>query len=86
MGKIKAKKQFRLYDIYRYHSIHEMSDIDGIDCYEVTNNCSSIAVKYSGSNFTRHYTARNESELKDVVRTINKKLGNCYKPRQRRYK
>ena len=73
----KAKKQFRLYDVYRYYSVHEMSNIDGIEWYEVTNHCSTISVRYEGSTFTRHYTARSEDELRSVIRTINKKLGNC---------
>ena len=86
MGKVKYKKQFRLYDIYRYYSVHEMSDVEGIEWYEVTNHCSIISVRYIGSTFTRHYTARNEEELRDVVRMINKKLGNCHKPGPRRYR
>lgn len=79
----KTKKQFRLYDVYRYYSIREMSCIEGIEWYEVTNNCSIISVRYEGSTFTRHYTARNEDELRSVIRTINKKLGNCYYRRRK---
>ena len=86
MGKIKAKKQFRLYDIYRYYSVHEMSDVEGIEWYKVDSHCSSISVKYEDSCIIRHYVARSESELRDVVRTINKKLGNCHKPGPRRYR
>ena len=77
---MKEKKQFRLYDIYRYYSIHEMSHIEGIEWYEVMNSGSTVSVRYVGSTFTRHYVARNEQELKDIVRTINKTLGNCNTP------
>lgn len=86
MGKIKYKKQFRLYDIYRLNSIHEMSHIEGIEWYQVTNHCSTISVRYVDATFTRHYVAHNEEELKDVVSMINKNLGNCHKPGRRRYK
>lgn len=88
MPRPSIKKQFRLYDIYRFNSIHEMSQIDGIDWYEVKNHCSTISVRYTDATFTRHYTARNESELKDIVRMINKKLGNCYTPgrKMRKYR
>ena len=80
MAKVKWKRQFRLYDIYRYYSTREMSPIEGIEWYEVKNYCSTVSVRYTDSSFTRHYVAHNESELKDIVRTINKKLGNCLKP------
>lgn len=83
MAKIKYKKQFRLYDIYRYAVTKEMSHIEGIEAYEVNRDASVIEVKYSdtiGPVKVTKYCAKNEDELKEVVRTINAKLGNCYKP------
>lgn len=84
MGKIgiigKPKKQFRLYDIYRCATMNEVSCVEGIDVYDVNTHASVINVKYTDSNFVRHYRARNEDELKAIVKTINARLGNCKKP------
>lgn len=84
MSKIKYKKQFRLYDIYRYIVTKEMSHIEGIDQYEVNNDASVIKVEYGFLVIT--YIAHNEDELKDVVREINKHLGNCSKPGKKPYR
>ena len=78
MSKIKYKKQFRLYDIYRYIVTKEMSHIEGIEQYEVNYDASIIKVTYGMLTIT--YIAHNEDELKDVIREINKCLGNCSKP------
>lgn len=82
MAKIKYKKQFRLYDIYRCAVTKEMSHIEGIQAYDVNSDASVVRVKYADTigPVSIFYCAKNEDELKEVVRTINAKLGNCYKP------
>lgn len=75
------KKQFRLYDIYRYATVSEMSKIEGITSYEVDSIASTIYITYDGGDITTetHYAA-SESDLKEIVRHINHRLGNCSKP------
>lgn len=80
MAKMKYKKQFRLYDIYRYAVTNEQSHIEGIDYYNVNKDASIIHIKFPGIIGAHKYIARNEDELKEVVRQVNKKLGNCSKP------
>lgn len=75
------KKQFRLYDIYRYATTNEMSEIAGITSYEVDSIASVINIIYEGGDITAetHYAA-SESDLKEIVRHVNHRLGNCRKP------
>ena len=75
------KKQFRLYDIYRCAIMSEMSEIAGISSYEVDSIASTITINYESGDITveTHYAA-SESDLKEIVRHINHRLGNCRKP------
>lgn len=82
--KIKYKNQFRLYDVYRYATTCEMSNINGIDYYEVNRDASCVRIKYTTGSVSYLYKAKNEDELKEVIRTVNRKLGNCSKPGPRR--
>ena len=90
--KVKDKKQFRLYDIYRYASTGLSSNITGIVSYECDKDCNVIVVRfedYTGElkeGIAVNYFSRNEFELKQVIKDINKRLGNCMKPGPRRYK
>ena len=82
----KTKKQFRLYDIYRYIVTGDMSDIDGIVSYDINKDASIVAIRYvdySGTypeGIPTNYFSRNEKELKEVVSIINKRLNNCLTP------
>jgi hypothetical protein len=81
--KTKQKKQFRLYDIYRYIVTGETSQIKGIHSYDCNKDGSIITVDYD--NFVVYtYVASTEDELKNVVTIINKQLGNCSTNRKRR--
>ena len=77
--KITEKKQFRLYDIYRYVATKRMSNIMGIRWYTISDDCYTINIRLS-SGKDLNYVAHNESRRKDVVREINKILGNTKKP------
>lgn len=80
MTKIKYKKQFRLYDIYRYAATGEESHIEGIYGYEVNKDATVIAVCFGDAKHQKMYFANNEKELKEIVRHVNKRLGNCATP------
>ena len=80
MQKIKYKKQFRLYDIYRYAATGEESHIEGIHSYEVNSTATVMTVRYGEYGISQIYFAKNEDELKDIVKYINKRLGNCLTP------
>ena len=81
---IKYKKQFRLYDIYRYAATGIESKIKGIHSYEVNRDATVMTVCF-GDGYIKVYFANNEAELKDIVRSVNKRLGNCYTPGPRAY-
>jgi hypothetical protein len=76
----KYKKQFRLYDIYRYAATGEESHVEGIHSYEVNRDATVMTVRYGEYAISQIYFAKNESELKEIVKTINKRLGNCLTP------
>lgn len=88
----KTKKQFRLYDIYRYIVTGDISDIDGIVSYDANKDASIVVIRYvdySGTypeGIPANYFSHNEKELKDVVRLINKRLNNCLTPGPKRTK
>ena len=82
--KIKYKKQFRLYDIYRYATTLEESRIEGFEYYNVDSRATVVNVKYEGDIISHHYTAKNEEDLKTIIRSVNYRLGNCHKPGPRR--
>jgi hypothetical protein len=93
MKKTKEKKQFRLYDIYRYAATGEMSNIIGILDYECNVTATTLTVRFEDHTgqfkhgVSCNYFAKNEFELKQIVKEINQRLGNCLKPgrRKRRY-
>lgn len=76
---IKYKKQFRLYDIYRYAATGTESKIKGIYGYEVNRDATAMTIRFD-DKYTKVYFASNEAELKDIVRSVNKILGNCDTP------
>lgn len=86
----KEKKQFRLYDVYRYAATGEQSNIQGIRSYECNTTATTLVVRftdYGGSvdkPLACNYFPRNERELKRVISEVNKRLGNCMKPGRRR--
>lgn len=76
------KKQFRLYDIYRYMAQEEASSIRGIDSYYVvrTNENNILVVLTFENGFEVSHYCASETDLKDAVRWVNKHLGNCSIP------
>lgn len=77
----KQKKQFRLFDIYREFALKDASRIKGISTYKVVKNvgeCEIIIVYTNG--IETNFVAKNEYELKEVVKRVNKQLKNCSKP------
>lgn len=95
MSKIKferKKKQFRLYDVYRYATTGAMSNIEGIVSYECNKDASVLVVRfedYTGEykdGIARNFFCKNEFELKQTIKQINKQLGNCMTPGPRRCK
>ena len=74
---IKYKKQFRLYDIYRYAATGIESKIKGIHSYEGNRDATVMTVRFGDYEHSKIYFANNEAELKDIVRSVNKRLGNC---------
>ena len=76
----KKKKQFRLYDIYRCAATGYTSEIAGIESYEVNKDASTISIIFKHENINQRYFCSNEDERKDLIKSINKKLGNCQKP------
>ena len=82
---IKYKKQFRLYDIYRYAAIGVESKIKGIRSYSVNSNATAITIRFDDCAHSEIYYASNKQELKDIVCSVNKHLGNCDTPGPRAY-
>lgn len=88
----KSKKQFRLYDIYRYAATGQMSEITGILSYECNDDATTIAINfedYTGEfprGVQRMYFSSNEYELKQIVKEVNQRLGNCLKPGRRKWR
>lgn len=69
---IKYKKQFRLYDIYRYAATGVESKIKGVHSYEVNRDATVMTVRFGDYEHSKIYFASNEAELKDIVRSVNK--------------
>lgn len=86
MSEVKDKKQFRLYDIYRYAATGTESHIRGIHSYEVNRDATVMTVRFGDYDHSKIYFASNEQELRDIVRSINKHLGNCDTPGPKYYK
>ena len=77
------KKQFRLYDVYRFAATGNISKIRGIESYECNRDADVIAITFdNGYTITRF--CKIEDELKAVIKEVNKILGNCRKPGKRR--
>lgn len=76
----KKKKQFRLYDIYRCAATGYTSEIAGIVTYQVNKDASTISIVFKHEGINQRYFCSNEDERKDLIKSINKKLGNCQKP------
>lgn len=79
----KKKKQFRLYDIYRCAATGYTDEIAGIESYEVNKDATTINIIFKHESVNKRYLCSfcsNEDERKDLIKSINKKLGNCQKP------
>lgn len=81
----REKKQFRLFDIYRKFFTQTDSRIRGIRTYEVERyfDWYEVGVVYS-NGIEINFSAKNEKELKQIVRQVNKQLKNCSKPGRKR--
>lgn len=78
---MKSKKQFRLFDIYRYLALGEESKIKGIVSYVVTKSgCIQIQFHDNIIIPTSTFFYNNEKELREIVKQVNKALHNCNKP------
>lgn len=80
MAKVTYKKQFRLYDIYRYAVTGKESHINGLHGYEVNEDATLVAVRFTSFDDSKFFYANNEDELREIVREVNKRLNNCEKP------
>ena len=80
---MKLKRQFRLYDIYRYVALktNEIPNVMGINDFYCNSEMSIIQV-----NGRTYVVEEGEEGLREIVRCINKQLGNCSKPGPRRNK
>lgn len=80
--KVKVKKQFRLYDVYRCAVTDDASVIMGISSYEVNKEVNMITINYALDRGVDKvvYIVPNEEDLKMAVKAINKRLGNCERP------
>lgn len=80
---MKLKKQFRLYDIYRYIALKygEMRNanyipfVRGIEDFYCDSKMTIIQV--NGHTYT---VEEGEEGLREIVKAVNKQLGNCHKP------
>lgn len=78
---IKSKKQFRLFDVYRYLALGEESKIKGITSYVVTKSgCIQIQFYDNIIIPTSTFFYSNEKELREIIKQVNKALSNCDKP------
>lgn len=85
--KEKTKKQFRLFDIYRFHAMDTQSNIEGIVSYGCNESLTLVTVNYvdprgiypEGLQKT-YFCHHGEKDLKEVIRLVNKRLHNCAKP------
>lgn len=76
---MKLKKQFRLYDIYRYHTIgRELGEIPNVIDIETFYLDTKLTLMQVNG---RTYVIENGEEgLREIVKMVNKMLGNCEKP------
>lgn len=79
------KKQFRLYDIYRNVCTKDQSAIQGIKSYHCAkpNNkadeATEVLITFDNGEVS-HGFYWGELKLKELVKKVNKHLGNCRKP------
>lgn len=77
----REKKQFRLFDVYRQSFTGTSSRIRGIKSYKSGKYFDEIEISITYSNgSTAEFIAKNEDELKEVIKKVNKELKNCCKP------
>lgn len=77
----REKKQFRLFDIYRQFFTQTLSKIKGIRTYAIGRYFDEYEVRVVYSNGSEtNFTAKNEDELKQIIKQVNKQLKNCSKP------
>ena len=81
------KKQFRLYDIYRYASLDKQSAIQGVREYNAEFDYKFKQAKVSVTFYDYEMfedlitiAVETEAKLKEFVKRVNKKLKNCKKP------
>ena len=90
--KEKVKKQFRLYDVYRYAATGQMSNIAGLVSYECNDSATVLVVRFedragtAANGFARNFFIRNEQELKQVIKEVNAQLNNCIKPGRKKWR
>lgn len=82
----RVKKQFRLYDVYRYAATGIESKIEGIHSYECNKDATTLTVRFGEYAVSKFWFPRDEKELRDVIREVNKRLNNCAKPGKKRYR
>ena len=77
----REKKQFRLFDVYRQSFTGTSSKIRGIKNYRSSKYFDETEISITYNNgLTIEFTAKNENELKEIIRRVNKELKNCCKP------
>ena len=77
----REKKQFRLFDIYRQFFTKTVCKIKGIRTYSIGEYFGEYDIRVTYSNgIETNFTAKNEDELKQIIRKVNKQLKNCLKP------
>lgn len=81
----RIKKQFRLYDVYRYAATGVESKIEGIHSYECNKDATTLTVRFGEYAVSQFWFPRDEKELREVIHEVNKRLGNCAKPGKKRY-
>ena len=64
MAKVKYKRQFRLYDIYRYAATGIESKVKGIYSYEVNSTATLVSVRFGDEEHSKFYFPNDEQELK----------------------
>lgn len=76
------KKQFRLFDVYRYIATGQQSHIKGISLYSASTCTLRISYDNDSLNIYGYddFFYKNENDLKKAIKIINKLLGNCHKP------
>ena len=85
----KVKKQFRLFDVYRYLATGYMSTIQGLPEYHASigydnnKNYGELYITVEFINHTSKYmwcNIHDEDKLKEFIYQVNKRLSNCRKP------